>query len=1267
MVCVAVAGAASEPAHIMLPPSTESIARLLEATGRFRVLGELGQGGTGVVYRVHDAARGEEVALKTLRIASASSLYQLKREFRALADVVHENLVQLHDLSCVGDQWCLTMELVEGRDFVSHVCGGQAVAFAAQTTTVSLVGRSDVPLPRGALQRAKPASTVDLALLRPAIAQLTSAVQALHAAGRLHLDLKPMNVLVRHDGRVVVLDFGLVREIDARAGFSELLGTPAYMAPEQTEEATPTAAADWYAVGAMLYEALTGLPPFGGAPSQLLLDKISRDPLPPHELAEGVPRSASALCMQLLARDPAQRAGRVEIARWLGADDADERAPSSAARGPLPFVGRSQPLATLTAAHARVLAGEAMVVFLHGESGIGKTALAHEFLRRAAHEERALVLEGRCLERESVPYKALDSVVDALCRELVRLGPGEVDALAPRDLDALLRAFPMLQRVPALATSKGRSAPSSSSQHEREHAFAALKQLLARLASRLPLIIFIDDLQWGDRDSALLVRELLTPPDPPRILWIGTYRSEERASSAFLRSFLTEGAVSLPEARVVHVELEGLDRSELLELLLGLSLQEGVVLESTELIASESSGNPFLAGELVRALASGSSERQRDGAVSLEGVLRARVARLLEPERILVEAVAVIGHPIERALALKLVQLEHGGQGALDRLRGARLVRTRTSGERELVEPYHDRIREVLGQAVAPTRRAELHRRYAFELESRTRGDPEVLMLHYAEAGELERAASYAMQAADLAHQALAFDHAATLFRRALDWWQSASARERMDLEERLGRALERAGRSAEAAEAYLAAAEQAEMPHTFDLRRMAAEQLLVCGRYARGIGLLRDTLPAFGLRLAKSSLRAILSLLLRRALLSLRGFSFRARAESQVPLRLLSRIDAAYAVANGLGMLDSLVAADVQTKGVALALRAGEPLRVVRALCYESAFRCASVGGHEKTRRIVARARQLATELKRPEALGLAEMADGFFEHHGTGTLARARAPYERSEALLLNVPGMNGELMTMRCNLLTLLDWTGNIDALQARIPTLAQQADRRGDHFLATGIVSAALYWLGRDRADELTRHTEVCRKLWPSDLFVMPFYWLLVAEAQRDLYTGDAALCLTRIAESWPALSSSWYLSIPTVRIEVCHPRARAALLRAARGEARVEMLRLARRDARLLEKTRRGYAGALASLLHAGCAAVAGRRDELPALLERAVEHCDREALHLYARAGEYQLGRLEGGDAGRARTRRAAEAMRAAGVVNVARLADALAPGFFPT
>src|SRR5262245_29745083 len=180
--------------------------------------------------------------------------------------------------------------------------------------------------------------------LRHALRQLAQAVHALHQADKLHRDLKPSNVLVTPEGRVVVLDFGLSAELPSSGLYHSsqhhLVGTVAYMAPEQAACDPVTAASDWYSVGVMLYEALTGHLPFEGSHVDVLIDKQHHEPRPPTVYVQDIPEDLKWLCIDLLRRDPGQRPYGSEIIRRLG----DATAAPMKAAPVRPFVGRERHL-----------------------------------------------------------------------------------------------------------------------------------------------------------------------------------------------------------------------------------------------------------------------------------------------------------------------------------------------------------------------------------------------------------------------------------------------------------------------------------------------------------------------------------------------------------------------------------------------------------------------------------------------------------------------------------------------------------------------------------------------------------------------------------------------------------------------------------------------------------------------------------------------------------------------------------------------------------
>jgi serine/threonine protein kinase len=233
---------ASGAANATIVPSKAEIGFSARHLGDYRIERELGRGGMGMVFEAVHVVHRSRVELKTLPVNDGPALHRFKREFRSVAELNHPNLVGLHELASDGTQWFFTMDLVDGSDFISYV---------------------------------RPNNQPDEKRLRAATAQLVQAVIALHSNHIIHRDLKPSNVMVTQQGRVIVLDFGLVLELDQVTGAKSLAhvaGTPAYMAPEQAASEKITGASDWYAVGVMLYESLTGKLPFTGKPLKLLQD-----------------------------------------------------------------------------------------------------------------------------------------------------------------------------------------------------------------------------------------------------------------------------------------------------------------------------------------------------------------------------------------------------------------------------------------------------------------------------------------------------------------------------------------------------------------------------------------------------------------------------------------------------------------------------------------------------------------------------------------------------------------------------------------------------------------------------------------------------------------------------------------------------------------------------------------------------------------------------------------------------------------------------------
>ena len=250
------------------------------ATTRFEIRRQVGMGGMGVVYEAYDRHREEVVAIKKLRNLNSEGIYRLKKEFRALADLTHPNLVAMYELFAGNDGYFFSMEYVLGCDFLSYVRGstdqssGLGTKSPGSVTTV----KGDQQQPADCLQdilRDELATTDEIfpqlseaqtIRLRSALPQLRDGLECLHRVNRLHCDIKPSNILVTPDGRVVLLDCGLTLDTggDSNASGQNNAGTLPYMSPEQADARKLSPASDWYAVGVTVYESIVGMRPFVG-------------------------------------------------------------------------------------------------------------------------------------------------------------------------------------------------------------------------------------------------------------------------------------------------------------------------------------------------------------------------------------------------------------------------------------------------------------------------------------------------------------------------------------------------------------------------------------------------------------------------------------------------------------------------------------------------------------------------------------------------------------------------------------------------------------------------------------------------------------------------------------------------------------------------------------------------------------------------------------------------------------------------------------------
>jgi Protein kinase domain len=248
--------------------------------GRYEILGELGRGGMGVVYRAKDPVIGRTVAVKTIRLSEegtgmshAQLVERFQTEARAAGLLTHPNIVVIHDAGEADGLYYIALELVNGKSLQSLLDAGQKF-----------------PLPR----------------LLHIMEQVCSALQFAHGHNVVHRDIKPANIMLTSDDIVKITDFGTAKILQYGASKqTAVMGTPGYMSPEQIKGKTVDGRTDIFSLGVMLYEMTTGQKPFRGQDIATILYRIlNEEPVPPHQVNAGIPLGVSSTILKALTKSP---------------------------------------------------------------------------------------------------------------------------------------------------------------------------------------------------------------------------------------------------------------------------------------------------------------------------------------------------------------------------------------------------------------------------------------------------------------------------------------------------------------------------------------------------------------------------------------------------------------------------------------------------------------------------------------------------------------------------------------------------------------------------------------------------------------------------------------------------------------------------------------------------------------------------------------------------------------------------------------------------
>ena len=1030
--------------------------------GDYRIVRLIGQGGTGDVYEGVDPLSGDRVALKTIPSSDANSRLRLRREFRTVATVYHRNLCSHYELHANGPLWFIAMEYVDGTDLLSY-----------WTSICSRPNANEL--------------AVRIA------AQLMAAVSYLHASGVIHRDIKPANILVTESERLVLLDFGLSTRSRKPSAMSHYIaGTRKYLAPELSRGEPATEASDWYSVGVVVREML----------SSVEFDSVSSDLL---QIADGLMRESIE-----------DRFDQSDIASFLIGGDQERlltyRLPQST------FVGRTELLSELNRAFATAAKGRVVVATLSGESGSGKTALVERFLDLTSGTENVLISSGRCFGGELGLGAAIDSVSGDLVDWILSEG-FEHTGVGASELRAMKRVFPAFAKLELNVvgdSNENDTNESIDSAELRRIALTSFSKLICDLASKRPLVLFIDDLQWADDESLSMLEHICLNSALHTVLFVFSFRSDSQQAMAFTHRMLIDGAqvqvTQLVVPRMSEVEADSLALSFVPQL-----VDEGRLRHLTR----HCQGSPYLLRELTRSLSRGDRDPV---SLSLTELLWRNVTSLADTPASIVKLLACATETVPESVVFDA----SGSDGAdfrqsVQELKASDLVRT---GFGRSMMPYHDKIGECIREHLSESETARLHAALARAYERQSPEDTACIAVHHELAGNHVVSAKHYYDAGKSANKKLAFHLACIYFEKALRlgaWNESEEIR----IRKKLADSLNDAGRPVEAAQLFLALAEK---DRSAELRLRAAQQLIHAGQLEEGHTAARAASQALGMRLSRNRAAAVVSSALSTARIFLRGYKVDCNVlvdESEVR-RFYHRME----LGGILMQTDNVFGIELFARTFLEAINTRNPVVVSISLC-SHAIGLSYLGPMFK--------RRTETVLETVDAIRSAHSQVDDISHfidftkmmvHITRGEWQDAKPHAESGIATLRQHGSKyggtqysiSAAESFHC---WILYYLGQLDELSDLVPNLLLESRERGNRVFQSDLRGpyANIVWLLSDDHERARSEISQARRQWDSNRPTFQDVYWLFADVQVDLYLGDYNSGHRRLAEASEIMSKS----------------------------------------------------------------------------------------------------------------------------------------------
>jgi tetratricopeptide (TPR) repeat protein len=781
---------------------------------RYQIVRELGSGAMGQVSLALDKERNQLVAVKRLHeLIAVQGGARMRREFRSLSQIQHENVVKVFDHGEENGIPYLVMEFVRGQD-LSQWLEGVVVTEDGQTSRVVKPG---------------------FAQIARVFAGIAAALGAVHAQGVIHRDLKPDNVRVTQDGEAKLMDFGLAKTLEGSVALTRagaMVGTALYMAPEQCRGQQIDYRADLYAFGAVLYQALTGRVPFpGDSIVAVVMQHIQQAPQSPRAIRPEIPESLERLCLALLAKNPGDRpSSALAVREALLLASTQDSLPISQAVQPAradalliaPLIGRDAELHALDE-FVRTPAFTGWVA-LTGDVGTGKTRLLRTLGERVQAEGSRLVI-GEAIPDDPTPLGtisrfivSLEKVQRSLLDELSQAARGELSRIASGLGDAFGEVPPDPGLPPEVARLK---------------LFEAITELLA-LVSRRGVAVF-ENLHWADESTLAALAHALRAG---RVRLIASYRLEDLPEGSNTPKGFTRAR------QTIHLgALSEHDTRSILRALLDGEIELALEAE----LLSSALGNPWVLEERLKAMLESGAIQRRAGMYewnrqrsklpdSLGDLLKHRVQQLEGAALEFARAACVLGRAFrfEDARAL-LDWTDDLALEALESLLRARVIAETPSSNGEGFRFTHPLYAEILREGLMSLKRRRLHARAAQLLEKTA--EPLELAEHHLASENSASALEAALVAGARAQAAFAYPQAERAYRIALESISkletlntASEDQQRQGLRARalLGEVLSFVGRTAEASEHWLYVIEHAQwLPDTAEITARAKVHLV--------------------------------------------------------------------------------------------------------------------------------------------------------------------------------------------------------------------------------------------------------------------------------------------------------------------------------------------------------------------------------------------------------------------------------------------------------